>query len=393
MNIFTITLRYLLKRPLPTFLNILLLTLGVGLITLSILVVKHLEQRFTKQSKGIDLVIGAKGSPLQLILCNIYHIDLPTGNIYWDDAQKIANNKRYVKKAIPISVGDSYEGTRIIGTTPEYISHFEGKMAQGNIWKKEMEVVVGARVAEEKKLTIGAKFHSSHGLAEDSTLQHKDHDFVVVGILAYNNTILDNLILCNLETIWHVHEHSTKNKMSDEKEITALLIQYKNPLAAINLPRIVNAQTNMQAAATALEVARLFRLIGSGEELIRYAAYLLLGVALLSIFINLWTTLQERSYDIALLRSLGASRWKVMQLLFLESFLITFVGLVFAFALAHSSLFLLNGVGGGQIKFLPTKYYIEELWLALTVIASAFLAALLPALKAYRIDIAKVLAK
>src|SRR5688572_14833357 len=134
MNIFILVWSYLKARPLNTAINIILLSLGIAVITILLLFKNQLDQKIAENSKGIDLVIGAKGSPLQLILCNIFHVDFPTGNIKLTEADRISKN-RLIKTAIPLALGDSYESYRIVGTTSQFVAFYKAELEQGQWWK------------------------------------------------------------------------------------------------------------------------------------------------------------------------------------------------------------------------------------------------------------------
>src|SRR6478735_37861 len=166
MNLFSLVWNYLKAKPFNTVLNIFLLALGIAVITILLLFNNQFQQKISENSKGIDLVIGAKGSPLQLILCNIFHVDFPTGNIKLNEAERFAKH-RLVKKAIPLALGDSYKNFRIIGTNHDYTDLYGSELTQGIWWKEDLDVVAGAGVAEALGLKIGDKFASSHGLTTD----------------------------------------------------------------------------------------------------------------------------------------------------------------------------------------------------------------------------------
>src|SRR5688572_2129769 len=361
MNIFLIVWSYLKSKPLNTVLNIVLLALGITVITVLLLFNKQLDEKISSNAKGIDLVVGAKGSPLQLILCNIFHIDFPTGNINLKEAEKIAKN-RLIKKAIPLALGDSYQSYRIIGTNADYVELYKVELDKGAWWSKEMEVTIGANVAETMKFSVGSKFESTHGLTEGGP-GHEEQQFVVKGILKRSNTVVDNLILTSVESIWHVHaEHSeggmdtTKTDDStfvpsklilthpagdSTKEVTSLLIQYRSPMAAIQLPRFINGQSSMQAASPAFETARLFTILGVGVDILMGFAYVLVFISGLSIFIALYNSLKERRYDLAIMRSMGASRSTLFVSVLTEGGMLTLFGSLIGVSLAHAILILL----------------------------------------------------
>src|SRR5688572_27214003 len=263
MNLFKLVWNYLKARPLNTVLNIVLLSLGIAMITILLLFNNQLQQKISSNARGIDLVVGAKGSPLQLILCNIFHIDFPTGNIKLAEAERIAKH-RLVKNAVPLALGDSYNGYRIIGTSQQYVMLYNAELHEGTWWKEEMDVTLGANVAEKLNLHMGDKFMSTHGLTNDGHA-HEEQHFVVVGVIKKSNTILDNLIFTSVESIWHVHDaHAEQDTLTAHittsttpsslvpsvpagdsiKEITSLLIQYRSPMGVMQIPRWVNGQTS-----------------------------------------------------------------------------------------------------------------------------------------------------
>ncbi|PIF26231.1 putative ABC transport system permease protein [Acidovorax sp. 56] len=311
--------RYLWSRPLAAALNLLLLTLGLAAITLVLLVSTQLDQAFERDLDGIDLVVGAKGSPLQLILAGVFHIDVPTGNIPLQEVQDLQSNP-LVSQVIPLSLGDSYQGFRIVGTTPDYPAHYRAELAQGALWQQPMDAVLGATVARsvvqpgrEGEPLVGATFVGTHGLGAGGHA-HGDHPYRVSGVLAPCGCVLDRLILTSTESVWLVHETATADDPEDleilkqEREVTVALVRYRTPLAAVSLPRAINANTSMQAAAPAIEVTRLLRLLGVGADVLRAFGGVLLAVAALSVFIALWNAVRERRFDLAMLRMLGAPR-------------------------------------------------------------------------------------
>ena len=416
MNLWLLVWNYLKARPLNTALNIFLLGLGIAVVTILIIFNYQLHEKITANARGIDLVVGAKGSPMQLILCNIFHVDFPTGNIRLNEAERIAKN-RLVKRSIPMALGDSYNGFRIIGTTRAYAEIYGATLSDGAWWDKPMEVTLGSAVAEALKLPLGSHFTSNHGLTQPGHA-HEEQAFIVKGVLDRNNTVLDNLILTSVESIWHVHEVHDPESSADSvteidsasriasplvpsaalgdstKEITSLLIQYRSAMGALQLPRLINGQSSLQAASPAFETARLFSILGVGVNIIKGFATILIFISALSIFIALYNSLKERKYDLAIMRSMGASKSKIFFSVLLEGSLMTFLGTCFGLALAHGVLFLLpffmdeaqkSGIRGGV-------FYPEEGMILAASLLLGIVCALLPAWQAYRTDISKVLA-
>ncbi|MEL6863987.1 MAG: ABC transporter permease, partial [Bacteroidota bacterium] len=221
MNLLKLSWKNLLYSPWSLLLSLILFALGTGLVSLLLLLNTQIQEKFEKNLADIDLVIGAKGSPMQLILCNMYHVDNPTGNISLEEARPFLNPKHpLIRLAVPLSLGDSYRSHRIVGTTPELVdSIYEGRIAEGKRWANDYEVNIGAAVAEATQLKIGDQFYSSHGFADDGINVH-DHgqQFKVVGILEPSGSVLDQLILTTPRTVWLVHDHEEHDHKGEDHE-------------------------------------------------------------------------------------------------------------------------------------------------------------------------------
>ena len=401
--------RYLWSRPLATALNLLLLTLGLAAITLVLLVATQIDRAFERDLRGIDLVVGAKGSPLQLILAGVFHIDVPTGNIPLAEVQRLQAHPM-VEQVIPLSLGDSYLGHRIVGTEPTYVAHYAATPAHGRLWQQPMEAVLGASAAQALAQggqggqghgrLLGAQFVGSHGLGGGGHA-HGDHPYRVSGVLAPCGCVLDRLILTSTESVWMVHETDMATDAEDlealkaEREVTVALLRYRTPLAAVSLPRQINADTALQAAAPAIEVTRLLRLLGVGADVLRAFGGVLLAVAAASVFIALWNAVRERRADLAMLRMLGAPPGRVAGLVLCEALWLaataSVLGLLLGHTLAHGLGWALQAQG-----LLPVTGWIwlpAEAGVPLLAAGVAALAALLPAVQAYRTDVANLLSQ
>lgn len=165
MSIFKLSLKNIFNRPMSSILSIMLLSLGVSMISLLILINTVLKEQMDNNLKGIDMVVGAKGSPLQLILSSVYHVDSPTGNIPLKEAKAIEKNKM-VGYSVPLLYGDNYSEYRIVGTNSKFFELYDLNIKSGNFFSKDFEVVVGSKVAEKLNLNLGDEFISSHGLRE-----------------------------------------------------------------------------------------------------------------------------------------------------------------------------------------------------------------------------------
>ena len=359
-------------------------------------------------------MVGAKGSPLQLILANVYHIDFPTGNIKLDQAKGLTRN-RLVKSAIPLALGDSYNGFRIVGTNHDYINLYQGEVADGKLWSYNLEATIGPNVAKRLGLKIGDEFFGSHGMS-DTGMDHDEASYVVVGILEPSGSVLDNLIMTNIESVWAVHEHADGHEHEGEEhdkekvlgsayqtglpegdaddEITSLLIQYRSPMGAVQMPRMINSNTNMQAASPAFETQRLFSLLGIGVDLLRSFAYIIIVISGLSIFISLYNALKDRKYDLAIMRSLGASRVKLFVHVVLEGVIITVFGGLLGYVIGHGlTEALANSYEKSEEVGITGLIFVnQELYVLLIAVGVGIVASLIPAFSAYKTDISKVLA-
>lgn len=390
MTLLDIAFAYLRTRLLGTLLNMLLMALGMAMMAMLLLIGHQASERFYRDGAGIDVVVGAKGSPLQLVLSTIWHMDVPTGNIPLAEAEKLQQHPQ-IKQAIPLSLGDSYRGFRIVGTTPDYLTHFRAKLSEGSVWNTPMQAVLGAQVAHDSGLKTGDVFAGNHGLVAGGHT-HENDLYKVTGILEPTGSVLDKLVLTSLESVWDIHA-SPKSKQP--KEITALLVSYQNRAANLSFPRYINQQTSMQAASPAFEIARLTELVGVGTDGLMFFGVFLVGVSLLSVFISLLGAIRERSYDLAILRTLGASRLQVFKLIILEGMLIATAGSAAGLLAGHVVVSLLGTftakgaeMGLHGFVFLPSLY-----WLWAIVLLVSFVACLIPAWEAYKTNIRNTLAR
>ena len=399
MNLSTLSASYLRARPLNTVLSLILLALGVATIVLLILVVGQLEERMHRDARGIDLVVGAKGSPMQLMLSGIYHLDAPTGNIPLAAARELEKH-RLIKKSIPLALGDSWKGARIVGAPRAYPEHYGAELRAGRFHDKPMEAVLGAEVAARTGVDVGGTFTGAHGLGGEGE-EHATAPYTVVGVLAKTGGVLDRLVLTSIESVWQVHEEeqgpedeADRKALEEAREVTVLLIQYASPLAAATLPRQINSKSELQAASPAYETARLFSIIGVGVEALRAFALVLILAAGLSVFIALYTALEDRRYDLAVMRTLGASPGKLFGLLMLEGAGLALLGALVGLALGHALASALGIWLESQQQYPVTglEWRPEELWLPGVTLGVGLIAALLPAWRAYRTDVSRTLA-
>lgn len=462
MNTIQLVWKNLSRQFGSVFLSILLTAFGISILAVLSITGETFEKQLDNNSKNIDLVIGAKGSPLQLILSSVYHIDNPTGNIPLDELEPLRQNP-LVQLAVPLSLGDNFKGHRIVGTDSSFLTIYDTKINEGRIWQKNFEVVIGEQVAKKHHFKLGDQINSSHGLSKDGH-SHDEHPFTIVGILKQNNNVTDNLILTNLESVWDVHgiahahndqetpaqkeqrereedrqetvkahqhhhgedlgenplakapteekehhDHSDHDHEHEEEgvfvksigadmikqnglEITAILVKYQSPAAIGILPKMIDQQTDMQAASPAMESTRLFSLLGVGIDSLAILAYVIMFIAGLSVFINLYNALKQRKYDLAIMRTLGASKGKLFNIVLLEGLTITILGGLIGLLLAHLALYYISNQTSQSADFIEAfKLHPKELVFLLVACLIGILAALIPAIKAYKTSISGTL--
>ncbi|MGK6351052.1 ABC transporter permease [Parapedobacter sp. DT-150] len=451
MNVPQIAWKNIRQNPATSILGILLTAFGTGILCVLLLTSHQIEEQLDNNSRGIDLVVGAKGSPIQLILSSIYHMDNPTGNITLAEAQKLAANPM-VRLAVPLSLGDNYRGHRIVGTDSTFMQLYGLELAEGRIWQADFEAVIGAEVAQKHQLNIGDKIYGAHGLSSEGHA-HDEHAYTITGIFKPAHHIADRLVLTNLASVWrmhgddgdeehehgdeehdheadhqhdvvgveeHEHHHGEQHDDDDEtdhpspttdhheeptlvksimgdlssgeREITSMLIQYRNPAAIGMFPRLVNQNTALQAASPAIESARLFSLLGIGIDSLQVLAYVIMLMAALSVFISLYNALKSRKYDLAIMRTLGASQGKLFGIVIAEGILLTFVGAIAGIIIGHIALYLIGASTGGTATLLQAFLLLpQEGWLVLIGVSIGFVAAVIPAIKAYKTSISQTL--
>ncbi len=424
-------------KPLNTLLSIILLAASISIITVLLLLQKQFEEKFSSNIDNIDLVIGAQGSPLQLILSSVYQIDNPTGNIAYQEAKNWINHP-FVERAVPLAFGDNYKGYRIVGTTQAYLLQYNLQIAQGKTFVNDFEVIIGSEIAQNLNLKIGDTFFGSHGDAAEGEV-HDHQKYTIVGIFKPSGKVADNLILSTIKSVWlmhhpeeeiteetlatteehihdencthhpeeeateeeHVHdEHCTHDHHEevsineDEQEITAILIKFKNKMGVVTWPRIIAQNTKMQAVSPVYEVNRLFELFGIGLDALKYLAFGIMLLSGISIFISLYNRLNERKYEFALMRINGAKPLHLFGLVLTESLLLCVLGYAFGKVIGRLALYFISNSSQQNYKMsfdIFATDFKNEFLLFIITLGVGVLAALIPAIKAYTLNISKTL--
>ena len=385
-------LKNLRSKPLQTALSLNLLGFGVGMVSLMLLTEQQVNDAFERNIKDIDLVLGAKGSPLQLILANVYHIDAPTGNINQREAEKVLKHP-YIDSGIPLAYGDNHEGYRIVGTEHSYVEHYGGTLADGALWQDPFEVTAGARVAEDLDLHIGDTFYSAHGL-KDQTDIHTNKTFTVVGILEPSGSVLDQLLLTPMESIWYVHLDDGETLDPETREITAMLLKKRNPLAVLTIPNALR-ESNMQVALPAIEVNRMTQQFGLGTAALRAIALFIMALSFASIFISVLDNVRTRRHELALMRTMGGTPSTLYRLLLLEGGLLCASGTVLGLCLSRVGMGVLGHFVDGQFHYdvYNAAMLVSEWALAGGAVLVGLLASAIPARRALKLDISRILSE
>ncbi len=483
MNSLKLSWKNIKYRPWRSGLAVLLMASGLSIVIVLILTQGQIDEKFKNNLAEIDLVVGAKGSPLQLVLSSVYHIDNPTGNIHQDSCSFVKDHP-FVAGSIPICVGDNFNTYRIVGTTTDYITMYEAKLSSGKLWDKPMQVVVGANVFEKypNKLKLGKRITGGHGIGNELLDEHDHaHDaspYEVVGILERTGKVLDNLLLCDYRSSWivhsghgneasfdlkskedvetskrkdsvemegdstvivqeeieildndseeiegpglkaddhghhhdhdhhghehHGHDHKPLNVDSilktipeSRKEITALLVKYKNQRAQLFIPNAINRNSSLIAADPDIERDRMLKLVDSGIQTANLMGYFVLLISAISVFIALFSSLKDRGYEIALIRVQGASRFKVFGMILGEGLLLSLLGYIFALIVSHLGMWVVSGIleNNYHYAFNAWDFSLLEGYLLLVALIIGAISALIPAIKAYRTDISSTLSK
>ena len=405
----------IIKRPFSSGLSVLLLASSIMIIILAFLTMQQLESKFNENANKIDLVVGAKGSRLQLVLCNVFHVDNPTGNIRMKDVTFLTKHP-FVKNAIPISLGDNFKSYRIVGTNQNFLQKlYEAPLKKGKLFEKPYEVVLGFNAANKMDLKLGDSFYGSHGI-DASIHEHQDAKYLVVGLLDYSGEVIDNLILTPLESVWqvhsedhqkgsfdlsyekkhdHHHHHHKTTVVEEDKEITALLVNYNSPRAKFSIPGIVNNKEQLMAAEPSIEIQRLLDLVQPAVKVVTVLAWFIFGLAFFSMLITMINSMKNRKYEIAMMRASGATSKLVLISILTEGFLIAFIGSILGVFMGHIFLEIMG-------QYLTNHYHYQfsglvfnyfELWLLIGTIATGIISAFIPAIAAYNMDISSTLKK
>lgn len=388
MNTLTIARYNMRQRALSTGLTMFLVAVGVALVSAIWIINREVQHGFGRGVAGrFHLVVGPKGSPLQLVLNAVFHMDKPVGNLSYAVFESLQKDRR-VKLAIPMALGDNFQGFHIVGTTSEFISRFEYQQGRtfgirGRAFKDDFEAVLGSEVARRTGLKIGDKFMAAHGVVETPVTERHEHAYTVVGILEPTRTPHDRALYCTLASVMDLHD------LQDVK-LAAVLVLAEHHRFIGDLAKEINDGPDAMAVYPNNEIGNLMKIVGSVDTVLIAVSYLVLLAAGISIFVSIYNSMAERRREIAIIRALGAPAGVVFRMIVIEASSICFVGAVAGLLLSHGFVFfgraaLQEWTGVPIGPGLPTIW--DAALLAGTVLLGA-VSSLVPAVAAYRTDVA-----
>jgi putative ABC transport system permease protein len=429
VNIIKIVVRNVKRRRLSTSLTAASVALGVALFVAIGVLRQASEQGFQRTAGICDTIVGAKGDSLQLSLNTLYHMGFSTGNISLASFNEIRNQEG-VSWAAPIALGDSYRSHRIVGVSSEFFEqvkiagsgnlsfsegrsfdfsteqfveeheHLFGEQQAGHDHEDDehfsYQAVIGANVATKLLLKVGDKIVPTHGV-EKSTERHDDAASEIVGILAATGTPIDRAIYIPIIAYYKMEGHATDHEAElegtrDARGISAIMLSTKSGYYRQQIYRNINNRLDAMAVFPSIEMRKLFKLIGSGDIVLRIISLLVVVVALIGVLVSLYNAMGARRKEFAILRALGASRRSIITIVSLESSIIAFMGAVFGVLLASlAALILATELHKFSGVTINVSLGVDEIYLIVIVTLAGALAGLIPALEAYRTEAAKQL--
>ncbi|MFT4689995.1 MAG: putative ABC transport system permease protein [Limisphaerales bacterium] len=394
MTLPLIVSKSLRQHLLSTTVTALSIALAGGLLMAVWVVKEQSRQAFTQQNAGFDAVLGARGAKLQLVLNAIFHLEASPGNMKWEDYLHIRKN-RAVSLALPIAVGDNYLGYRLVGTLTNLFTEVEFApdrkytMASGRAFADGYaEAVIGSFVAQRLGMKVGDKFHPYHGLIFNEKQQHAE-TYVVTGVMKPSNTPADRVIWIPIAGIQNMKGHDPKSA----NDVSAVLVKLHTPIVGRLLDLQYNKQGNKLTFAWPIAqiVSELFGKIAWFDQILALVAWLVALVATASVLASIYNSMNERRRDIAILRALGARRRLIIASVILESAAIAALGMV-------ASFFVYAGIMNGAATVIrsqtgvvlePFAFNPVMLWVPAAMIGLSALAGIVPAIKAYRTNVAE----
>ena len=401
-----LTFRSLKNRKFTSMLCILSIALSVTLFLAIERIRNGARDGFTNTISKTDLIIGAKGGQLQLLLYTVFHIGGAVNNIRMSTYEDIKSN-HLVEWAIPISLGDTYKGYRVVATDENFFEHYRFRgdnkveLLSGKIPTETFDVAIGAEVAKKFKLKVGDPIVLSHGISAEAILNHQSTPFHIVGIVSPTQTPIDTGVFINLYGMEAMHfgwesgvpsgESVNPDRFKKENikitQLTSFMVKLKSRIAVLKMRREIDAYDKepIMAIIPALSLQEMWQTIGYVEQILFLVSLCVLLVGVLSILISLYTSINERRREMAILRSLGASSFHIFSLLLYESSFLVMLGCLFGVVSLYGVLiFVRPWLESNFSVYLEVQSLSKSEWIYLLgIFIAGTLAGLIPAIKAY----------
>jgi len=414
MYLLRLALASLGNRRFTALLTVFAIALSVCLLLAVERVRTEARASFANTISGTDLIVGARSGSVNLLLYSVFRIGNATNNIRWDSFERFAEH-RQVKWAIPISLGDSHRGYRVMGTSAAYFEHYRYARSQnlqlreGRIFADDpFEVVLGAEVADALKYRLGQELVLAHGVARISLLKHDDKPFTVVGILGRTGTPVDRTLhisLAGMEALhidWQngmpargaaqISAEQARTMDLQPKQITAFLLGLNSKIATFSLQREINEFRGepLLAILPGVALQELWSLMGTAEKALFVVSLFVVLTGLIGMLTAILTSLNERRREMAILRSVGARPWHIAGLLVVEAFALALAGVLLGLLLLYLGIAGAQGyVQANYGLYLPLSAPSGYEWRLLgAILSAALLMGCVPAWRAYRQSLA-----
>ena len=392
MMLLKLAWRDLRRRPVQHMLTILMAGAAIALSVAVMLAAASTEKGMTEAAMPFDMIVGAKGSPTQLIFNTIFLQDSSTGNIPGSIRQQLEEDER-VKRVIPFAMGDTCQGYRVIGSDSSLFTLRPSEqepeifqLSEGRFFESGYEAVVGATAAKELGISVGDRLNTSHGLTHDGTEEAHEEGFVVTGILKSMNRPYDTGIFVPIEAVWEEHGNT-------ENDVTALMVTPKNYAGLYQLYSEINAGTEAQAVFPGVVMGEIFENLGQTEDLLNLVSWISMGIGLIGMAVSLSWSALARMKENALMRAMGAGRSQILTVVLVEGLMLSVFSIAAGLLAGHAAAWMIAGYMKTTQAFYSPVIFRPEEWIVSAAAAGAgLLISLIPALKAYRTDVIKNLA-
>lgn len=391
-----LAVKSLLNRKVSAFLTLISLTVSVFLLVSVEHARTQTKESFNRTVSGVDMIVGARTSSLNLLLHSVFRIGNPSNTVSWESMEMVQSHPQ-VSWVIPISLGDSHRGFAVLGTNEDYFKYYqygnqqplktrESHSLSDDVFAQPLTSIVGSDVAKQLGYQVGDEIILSHGTGNISFTHHDDHKFTIAAILQKTGTPIDKTVHISMHDLAHIHgQESLPDK---EKKVTAFLVGLNSPIAVLQLQYHVNQyQTEaLSAIVPGVALAELWNLIGIVEKVLLLITVLVLISSMLGLAIMLLSSMRERAQEMKILRVIGAKPITLFYLLQLESLVLTILGVGLGVFVSMSFFMMFNSFSSDQYGIFVSAnvFNLSTLNISLAVLTATFLVSFIPAMSAYR---------